>query len=402
MLNNRKSKIIISLIVAIVLWAYVVGEVDPAIKKTYHSVPIKYTNEQALTEKGMAVASLDRKQMSVTLSGKRSLFTRMDADDLYAQVDLSNAAIGTNELSVELNVPGTLEATHQSLTKVVVKVERRVSHKKEVRVSYMGDYSSDEDPTTLSVDPSSVTVSGAESLVKKVSYIRATVQKKQLSGKEKTVTASLTPVDSQGYVVKNVSLSQKTAQISSALYKTKSVKLKVPVENTSEDSVSRTYDAPDSITIKGPASKLKKITEIKAKTIDISDVDKDKSIRIEPILPDSIRLASDSSGLMLDVHVKNGRYEKTFTFKGSEVSLNDLGDDYNAQVTTDSIKVTASGSSKKIEEMKKGDITLSAGAGDLKEGTHDVQIEASSALKDADMTLSPQTVSVRIVKKSDE
>ncbi|MFC2662298.1 MAG: hypothetical protein ACFNYI_04025, partial [Eubacterium sp.] len=86
MLNSRKSKIIISLIVAIVLWAYVVGEVDPTIKKTYHSVPIKYTNEQALTEKGMAVASYGESEMSVTLSGKRSLFTRMDSDDLYAQV----------------------------------------------------------------------------------------------------------------------------------------------------------------------------------------------------------------------------------------------------------------------------------------------------------------------------
>lgn len=178
MLNSRKSKIIISLIVAIVLWAYVVGEVDPTIKKTYHSVPIKYTNEQALTEKGMAVASYGKKEMSVTLSGKRSLFTRMNADDLYAQVDLSNAAVGTNELSVELNVPGTLESTHQSLTKVVVKVERRVSSKKEVRVSYMGNYSGAEEPTTLFVNPASITVSGAKSLVQKVSYVRATVQKK--------------------------------------------------------------------------------------------------------------------------------------------------------------------------------------------------------------------------------
>jgi YbbR domain-containing protein len=402
MLNSRKSKIIISLIVAIVLWAYVVGEVDPTIKKTYHSVPIKYTNEQALTEKGMAVASYGKKEMSVTLSGKRSLFTRMNADDLYAQVDLSNAAVGTNELSVELNVPGTLESTHQSLTKVVVKVERRVSSKKEVRVSYMGNYSGAEEPTTLSVNPASITVSGAKSLVQKVSYVRATVQKKQLSGSAKSVTASLTPVDSKGYEVRHVTLSQKTVQITAALYKTKSVKLKVPVTDTSEDSSKKTYDAPDRISIKGPASKLSKITEIKAKTIDISDVDKDKSIKIEPILPDGIKLATDSSGLMLDVHVKNDRYEKTFTFNGTEITLKDLGDDYNAQAATDSVKVDVSGSSKKIEDLKKSDITLTAGAGDLKEGTHDLQIEASCPLKDAELTLSPQTVSVRIVKKSSE
>jgi YbbR domain-containing protein len=400
MLNSRKSKIIISLVVAIALWVYVVGEMDPQIKKTFRSVPIKYVNEQALAEKGMAVSSLGKDQMSVTLSGKRSLFTRMDSEDLSAEVDLSNAAVGTNELSVELNVPSGLESTHQSVSKVVVKVERRISQKKQIRVSYLGNYASGEEPTTLSISPSSVTVSGAKSWVRKVSYIRATVQKSRLSGKAASVTASLMPVDSSGYEVKDVVLSQKTVHIRTALYKTKSVKLNVSVKDSSDDSGNRTYDAPDRVTIKGPQSKLVDIDEIKSKPIDISDIHKDTMVKIEPILPDGVELASDSGNLTMTVNVKNGDYSKDFVFSSSDIEVNDLGSDYDAQLLTDSVKVTVAGSSKQLSVVKKGDIHLSVGAGDLGEGTHEVQIEAELKKKYSELTLSPQTVSVKITKKS--
>lgn len=400
MLNSRKSKLIISLVVAIALWVYVVGEMDPQIKKTYHSVPIKYINEQALTDKGMAVSSLGQDQLSVTLSGKRSLFTRMDSGDLSAEVDLSNAAVGTNELSVELNVPSGLESTHQSVSKVVVKVEQRVSQKKQIRVSYLGDYSSGEEPTTLSVNPASVTVSGAKSLVRKVSYIRATVQKSKLSGKAETVTASLTPVDSKGYEVKDVTLSQKTAHIRTALYKTKSVKLKVSVKDSSDSGSSRTYDAPDRVTIKGPQFSLKDIDEIKTKTVDISNINTDTTVKLEPVLPDGVELASDSGNLTLTVNVKNGDFSKDLIYRGSDVQIKDLGDSFNAKVLTDTIKVTVTGSSKQLSAIKKSSITLSVGAGDLEEGTHDVQIEAETKKKYADLTISPQTASLQITKKS--
>lgn len=400
MLNSRKSKLIISLVVAIALWVYVVGEMDPQIKKTYHSVPIKYINEQALTDKGMAVSSLGQDQLSVTLSGKRSLFTRMDSGDLSAEVDLSNAAVGTNELSVELNVPSGLESTHQSVSKVVVKVEQRVSQKKQIRVSYLGDYSSGEEPTTLSVNPASVTVSGAKSLVRKVSYIRATVQKSKLSGKAETVTASLTPVDSKGYEVKDVTLSQKTAHIRTALYKTKSVKLKVSVKDSSDSGSSRTYDAPDRVTVKGPQSRLKDIDEIKTKTVDISNINTDTTVKLEPVLPDGVELASDSGNLTLTVNVKNGDFSKDLIYRGSDVQIKDLGDSFDAKILTDTIKVTVTGSSKQLSAIKKSSITLSVGAGDLEEGTHDVQIEAETKKKYADLTISPQTASLQITKKS--
>ena len=102
----------------------------------------------------------------------------------------------------------------------------------------------------------------------------------------------------------------------------------------------------------------------------------------------------------MTVNVKNGDYSKDFVFRGSDIEVNDLGSDYDAQILTDSVKVTVAGSSKQLSAVKKGDIHLSVGAGDLGEGTHEVQIEAELKKKYSELTLSPQTVSVKITKKS--
>lgn len=399
MLNSRKSKVIISLLVAIVLWAYVISEMDPSVKKTYRNITIKYENEQTLVEKGLAVASVSETNMSVTLSGKRSTLSRLDSSDISATVDLSNAVAGTNELSVEMDIPSKAEATRQSVSKITVRVEPRVSEKKDVRVSYLGDYTNGEEPTTIALDPSTVTVSGAKSLVNKVSYVRATVSKKRLSQDAKTITSQLKAMDSSGYEVKNVTLSQSTVRIDTALYKTKSVKLNVPVTDDSGDEDKRTYDAPDHVTVKGPVSKLDNLETVKAEDIDISNVNRDTTIRIKPILPSGVKLAADSENLELTVNVKNGDYSKDLTFQGSDVSIKKLDSDFTAEIQSNTITVTVTGSASQLEKIDSSDINLSVNVAGLEEGTHELSLEATCDRKYSDLTVEPTDVSVIITKK---
>ena len=44
MLNNKKFNIVISLIIAIGLWAYVIGETNPPDTKTFRDIPIQLIN----------------------------------------------------------------------------------------------------------------------------------------------------------------------------------------------------------------------------------------------------------------------------------------------------------------------------------------------------------------------
>ena len=46
MLQSKKANLVISLILAVILWLYVIGELDPETTKVYRSVPITLQNEQ--------------------------------------------------------------------------------------------------------------------------------------------------------------------------------------------------------------------------------------------------------------------------------------------------------------------------------------------------------------------
>ena len=72
MLKNRNVRLIFSLIIAICLWLYVMGNVDPVITNHFGSVPVTLTNESELDELGLKATLDSPKEVSVTLKGKRS------------------------------------------------------------------------------------------------------------------------------------------------------------------------------------------------------------------------------------------------------------------------------------------------------------------------------------------
>ena len=69
MLNNKKLNIILSLIIAAMLWVYVVGEVQPDTTKQLRGVPITMTRTDVLAERGLAISAVSTETMDVEISG---------------------------------------------------------------------------------------------------------------------------------------------------------------------------------------------------------------------------------------------------------------------------------------------------------------------------------------------
>lgn len=396
MLQSKKGNMIISLILAIALWMYVVGEMNPTTTKVYRDIPVTLTNSQTLADNGLAVVSTSDENMTVTLSGKRSSLSKIKSTDIIATVDLSDAAEGDNQLKINLSVPDSSDISNQSLNKVTVTVEKRVSALRKVKVNYTGDYANDEEPTMIKSDPASVTIGGARSLVSKVDHIKATVKSDNLTTDESSTSSELIPVDKNGNEVKNITLSSSTAKITSVLYKTKTVSLKVPITDTSNDEYSRTTTAPETIKIKGSQSALDKASSVTAKSIDISDITSSTSIDITPVLDNGIEVSDDVKDLVLKVKVKSDTKTKEFSFSGGSVDLKNLSKDGNGTVKTDSITVSVTGSASNINSITKSDISLSADCDGLDSGTHSVKLSISCDGKYSKITASPSSISVKI------
>ena len=162
MLQSKKGNLILALILAIALWAYVVGEKNPDVSKEYKSIPITITNSDILEDEDMAVASVSTSKLNVKLSGNRSVISKVNAEDIDATVDVSKASLGENNLKIHLKVPGNTYVVQQSITEVTVRVEQRVRDNKSVEVKYRGKTEEGVEPSLLGVDPEEVEVAGVE------------------------------------------------------------------------------------------------------------------------------------------------------------------------------------------------------------------------------------------------
>ena len=130
MLQSKKGNLIISLILAVALWMYVVGEMNPTTSKIFRDIPITLMNEQTLTDQDLAVVGISAESLNLTLTGKRSDIGRIKSTDISAYVDLTDAGEGDNQLTVSLHVPSTVDVKDQNVNKVTVTVEKRVDEEK--------------------------------------------------------------------------------------------------------------------------------------------------------------------------------------------------------------------------------------------------------------------------------
>lgn len=400
MLQSKKGNLILALILAIALWAYVVGEKNPDVSKEYKSIPITITNSDILEDEDMAVASVSTSKLNVKLSGNRSVISKVNAEDIDATVDVSKASLGENNLKIHLKVPGNTYVVQQSITEVTVRVEQRVRDNKSVEVKYRGKTEEGVEPSLLGVDPEEVEVAGVEGRVSRVDHVQATVKVSKVGDSESSVKSTLTPVDKNGKKVENVSLSQKQAIVSSILYYTKEVPLDVPVNGDSDAKYERTVEAPETIVVKGDSAVLETMDSITAEPVDISNITEDKKIKIIPVLPEGITVARESEKLYLTVSVKSLLRDKTVTLDPAAIGISGVGEGLSAEVISTDITVKLTGTSEALESVDAASVSASCDVSGLAEGTHKVALKVSSSVKNVQVDDHTGKVQVKLTADS--
>ena len=353
----------------------------------------------------MAVVSTSSEKMSITITGKRSAVNKVRSADISATVDVSEAAAGNNQLRVNISVPNSVDVKDQSLNRITVNVQKRISASRPVRILYSGSGGANTEATTTSVDPKQVAVSGARSQVNKVSYVKGLVNVSDIKTSETVISARLTPVDADGNEVSNVTLSQNRANVKTVLYYTKKVALTVPVKGENSGDYKRTWKAPSTVVIKGDRNAIDKISSVTAKTIDLSDVSESATLKIEPNLPDGVELADASDNLTMKVTVKgsssgNTGSSRTFSVSGKKVELSNVDNDLSASVTTGTVRVTVTGTKNQLSKIDSGDIGVSADCDGLNEGTHSVSVKASCGKDHTGIAVTPVQITVVLTDKS--
>ena len=98
--NNMLAKIL-SLVIAILLWSYVMGVENPNETITIRNVRVNFQNMESLEQKGLILLSPSEQFVNIKISGKKNDLDKIRQGSIYATADLEGYGVGDSRVRVD-------------------------------------------------------------------------------------------------------------------------------------------------------------------------------------------------------------------------------------------------------------------------------------------------------------
>jgi YbbR domain-containing protein len=303
MLQNNKVNLIISIIAAIAIWAYVVVDVNPEEARTIKDIPVKLKNVDTLQDRGLILVQNEVHTVDVVIRGSRSETSRVRARDIEATADIYGYPEGRNNVRVAVTVPEEVTAEVIKPSSVKVRIDSYVTKNIPIKIEYNGEFKENTKPGYISIIPEEMEVSGAASSIDKVSHVSAVVDTGDILDTENTVEVNAVAVNNKGERVSDIDLSQERIEFTSTLCYVKKVPISVPIRGEVDDGYEVTdTKVPKTATIIGIKSQVDKISSLKARSVNINNVTESTEIPIKLALADGVKLV-DPESLVLVIEI---------------------------------------------------------------------------------------------------
>ncbi len=215
MLTENWMMKLLSLVFALVLWFFVMGEQD--LEKGF-AIPVELSNLPEELIVSNEVPSL----LDVRISGPRSVLMNLDSGELAIDIDLDGLSTGVTSykrLEERFNLSRNLKVTRTSPSIIEVRLERVRAKRVPVKVIVGDDPPDGFKIVAVTAKPSHVTVSGAGSELKLVNEVLTDpVQIPEVSEDIPEVNENLVQTVALDYVGKFTALKDaKTVQVTVSL-----------------------------------------------------------------------------------------------------------------------------------------------------------------------------------------
>jgi len=305
MKRNKTIDIIISVIIAVALWVYVINIVNPLTKLTIKQIPVSITGQEALEERGFAVKGDLNYTVSLSVSGSRSDIEHLSASDFAATADIAGLAQGNTFINVSVVGPKNVNIDDISEENIAVRVEDFVTETKAVRL-IAGTAEEGLELTVIDY-PSSAEVKGAKSDVATVTYVKIELPAQAVDlDNIKTVNLPAYAIDGGGAPAEGVELVNESLPVEAVIYAVKSVQLITNVSGEPLFGIDsyKGMDVNTAITIKGSTDALASINSIYSEDVDITGLSTNSTFTLKPLLPDGVFLSKTQGPILAKVFIE--------------------------------------------------------------------------------------------------
>ena len=330
----RVMNIVLAIILAVILWAYVIGEVNPETETTVSGVPLRIVGENVLESKGLTLLTEFDETVTVVVSGRRSDVYNVNASKLSAKIDVSGCVEGENQVTVQVSAPDKVSKAEARDGDFLVLVDKVVTEDKPVDIQVSGNLSNDTSVEIVGVSEDKISVTGPSTYVEQVSSLTGVLNVKD-SVNEYNRNVEIVPTDKDGNLVEGVELSQTTVGVEAEKMMTKTVNVEVVTSGNSPEGMIVSPASGLKLKIRGKYDEMKNITSLKTSPVDISRITENASVDVTIQLPlgitaldnggDPIRNQTDDSvTIKVDFIVRSAADE-------SEAAAADSGDNASSE-----------------------------------------------------------------------
>ncbi len=292
---------ILAVILAIVLWLYVINEQNPPIESSF-TIPLEVRN--AATSY-VVVDAPDSVRLKIR--GPRSIVAGVLNKDLKAYIDIKGLTEGRHNIKVSAAIPSSLELVEVNPDKVQFRLDTTVSRQVPVEVRLTGAAAKGSVVGKPVAAYEQVTIEGPKNVVGTVEKVIASVD---LAGKnaEFTVGAPLVPVTQAGKEIEGLTIyPEKTGVtvniIAGLTKKILDVKPVTQGELPANLAIKSMSTKPDKVELRElvPGKGLDKLEAIYTEPINLADISKDTTREVKLILPEGLAGAQATVSVTIQV-----------------------------------------------------------------------------------------------------
>ncbi len=348
--NSKTFRIIISILVAVVMWLYVDNIDTTPVEQRVFNVPIRFIGaEDVLMERGLMMASSSVTDVDLVLSGNRNIMTKLNTDEIYVEVDLTGiTAPEEYSLTYEIVFPDTfsqnngIELSSASTYRVTVEIVELYSKSIMVRGTTTGSPAEGYMVGEMSFDTDTVLVSGEQLAVSNISHALVTVD---LDGATENVVTSVEfqLIDFGGAVVdkSQFRVDTEAIRVTVPILQIKELPLVVDFIESPGSTLGDVAEStvfPTSITVAGSKNSLAGLDEITLAEIDLSEVTEDSTFTVPIPLPSGAQNLSGETEAEITIQFRN---VTTQTYTVDTISV--INAPENVSILTNELEVTLRG-----------------------------------------------------------
>jgi YbbR domain-containing protein len=399
--RNTTPKII-SIIFALVMWLYVMGEVNPEMSKEFAGVNVQLLNVETLRQSGLAIIGQEDFTVNVKINGRRNDVYTIRPQDITISADLRGFEKGVNSVPLKVNAPASIKYDIYP-NELKISLDEVVKQQKPVEIVTTGIPPEGFDPAEADVALTEVIVEGPASFVAKVEKVIGEVnfdnKVDDFSGK-----VPLQAVNQDGKPVNGVDVKTKYVDVNLPLYSVKEVKVALEMTGNPLEGydISSVAVRPDVVTIKGPRDLVKDISEIKSKPISIDGLVGSVERPVELILPPGITLYLSDKTPVVSITVEKIE-TREISYEKESIIIDNLGNKFEATTEneTEKILVRVEAPQSVLNELDRNDIQLHVNAKDIGEGRHNLRIIPITEKILRSITVTPERLEIVIKQEKD-